>query len=53
MKPDCIVLEANVFIALLLFKKLDELIKWRNDEHVEIFTCKLILGQKVRRRDMI
>ena len=39
MKPDRAVLDANIYISLVLGKKLDELVKWRKDDGIEIHTC--------------
>lgn len=45
MKPDRIVLDANVFISLVLGKKLDELVKWHKDEDLDIYVCRDLIGE--------
>lgn len=55
MKPDRIVLDANVFISLILSKKLDELAKWYKDESVEIHRCRELMDEieEVLKRDKV
>jgi hypothetical protein len=39
MTADRVVLDANIFVSLILSKKLDALVVWYKDKGVTIYTC--------------
>lgn len=39
MKPDRAVFDTNFFVSLIISKRLDELVIWAKDEHVDIYIC--------------
>ncbi|MDB5283746.1 MAG: hypothetical protein JWO06_2821 [Bacteroidota bacterium] len=39
MKTDRVVLDSNIFISLILNRRLDKLVEWSKDENVDIITC--------------
>ena len=45
MKPDRVVLDTNVFISLILTRRLDRLVAWHKDNNVRIYTCEELLEE--------
>ena len=45
MKTDRVVLDTNVFISLILSKRLNELVEWRMDYNTSIFICPELLDE--------
>jgi putative PIN family toxin of toxin-antitoxin system len=39
MKTDRVVLDTNIFVSLILSKRLDELVEWHKDYNTTIFVC--------------
>ena len=39
MKTDRVVLDTNIFVTLILSKRLNELVEWRKDYDTAIFVC--------------
>lgn len=45
MKTDRVVLDTNVFITLILSKRLDELVEWYTDRHITIYVCPELMNE--------
>lgn len=48
MKTDRVVLDTNVFITLILSKRLDELVEWYRDHNIAIYTCPELVDELSR-----
>ena len=45
MKSDRVVLDTNVYITLILSKRLNELVEWSKDHKTSIYTCPELINE--------
>jgi putative PIN family toxin of toxin-antitoxin system len=45
MKTDRVVLDTNIYVSLILSKRLNELVEWRKDYNTDIFVCPELLDE--------
>jgi putative PIN family toxin of toxin-antitoxin system len=45
MKTDRVVLDTNVFVSLILSKRLNELVEWHTDHHTAIYVCPELIDE--------